>query len=213
MGTSPADRPSVEREALASTFDRLVEIIARLRDPETGCPWDRQQDHHSLRPYVVEEAHELVHAIDGGDPAMIADELGDLLLQVVLHSQIASERGDFSVADVIQTLIAKLERRHPHVFGEASSDLPSVARRWREIKAKEGRYEKAQPALVRAKRLLYALRVQERSGSVDDQAASLSGEEGAGMRLLAELQRTVSAGFDPEIALTRALDRLEDTAP
>jgi len=160
----------------------------------------------------VEEAHELVHAIDQGDPRMIQDELGDVLLQVALHSQIASERGDFSAADVIGTLIAKLKRRHPHVFGEASSDLSSVKRRWREIKTDEGRYEKAQPALVRAKRFLSNL---SEHGQEDLLAAAtseeLSEEQQAGLDLLRGLLSAIRRGMDPEIALTKALDRLEHT--
>ena len=99
------------------------------------------------------------------------------------------------------------------MFGDASNDLPSVARRWREIKAEEGRYEKAQPALVRAKRLLYALTVRGQSPKdLDALAPSLSEEERAGMRLLKEILRATGQGFDPEIVLTRILDRLEEAA-
>lgn len=194
------------------SFSDLVELIARLRDPEDGCPWDRAQDHRSLRPYVLEEAHELIAAIDSEDDALIADELGDVLLQVVLHSQIASERGAFTIEDVIEGLTKKLKRRHPHVFGEASDDLPSISRRWREIKEDEGRTRTEQPILVRAKRLLYLLDVQERANALRDSAASSSDEEKAGLRILAEILKSMKDGFDPEIAILKGVERLERQA-
>jgi len=126
-------------------FSDLLELIARLRDPVDGCSWDRAQDHVSLRPYMLEEAYETIAAIDGGDPAALASELGDVLLQVLLHSQIASEREEFSIDDVIAGLAEKLTRRHPHVFGDASNDLLSVHRRWEEIKSQENRVEATLP--------------------------------------------------------------------
>lgn len=193
-------------------FSDLVDLIARLRDPEEGCPWDRAQDHRSLRPYMLEEAHELIAAIDSEDDALIADELGDVLLQVVLHSQIASERGAFTIADVIKTLAEKLERRHPHVFGEASDDLPSISRRWREIKEDEGRPRTAQPILVRAKRILYSLDIEGKTNALQDTPAASSDEEQAGIRVLAEILRVMRSGFDPEIAILRGVERLEKQA-
>jgi len=193
-------------------FSDLVELIARLRDPEDGCPWDRAQDHRSLRPYVLEEAHELIAAIDSEDDAQIADELGDVLLQVVLHSQIASERGAFMIEDVIEGLTRKLKRRHPHVFGEASDDLPSISRRWREIKEDERRTRTEQPILVRAKRLLYLLDVQERANAIRDSVASSSDEEKVGLRILAEILKSMKDGFDPEIAILKGVERLERQA-
>lgn len=191
------------------SFSDLVELIGRLRDPEDGCPWDRAQDHRSLRPYVLEEAHELIAAIDSGNDESIADELGDVLLQVLLHSQIASERGAFGIEDVIEGLAEKLERRHPHVFGEASDDLPSISRRWLEIKEDEGRSRKAQPILVRAKRLLHSLQVQDKADALRTSAASSSAEEKGGLRILAEVLKAMEDGFDPEIALLKGVERLE----
>ncbi len=193
----------------SESFSDLVDLIARLRDPEGGCPWDRAQDHRSLRPYMLEEAHELIAAIESEDDALIADELGDVLLQVVLHSQIASERGAFTIADVIRTLAAKLERRHPHVFGEASNDLPSIFRRWREIKEGEGRPRTAQPILVRAKRILHALDIQGKADALQDTPSASPDEEGAGIRILAEVLRAMRSGFDPEIAILKGVERLE----
>ena len=112
--TSNGSNPDNKRSQLAE----LLEIMARLRGEE-GCPWDRKQTHESLRPYVVEEAYEVVEAIDGGDNEEIREELGDLLLQIVFHSQIASEAGTFSFDDVARAINEKLVRRHPHVFDEA----------------------------------------------------------------------------------------------
>ena len=105
------------------TFADLVEIMARLRAPG-GCPWDREQSYESLRSYVIEEAYEVVDAIDGQDHRELAEELGDLLLQVVFLAQLGTEDERFTVDDVVQAICAKLIRRHPHVFGDASADDP-----------------------------------------------------------------------------------------
>ena len=99
----------------------LIEIMARLRDPETGCPWDQVQDFASIAPYTIEEAYEVEDAIAQGDPATLMDELGDLLFQVVYHARMAEERGWFSFADVARAISDKMIRRHPHVFGEAEA--------------------------------------------------------------------------------------------
>ncbi len=126
-----ADAPAIA--ALA----RLVDMMARLRAPG-GCPWDREQTHATLRPYVLEEAYEVVDAIDGGDAATLCDELGDLLLQVVFHAELAREAGTFSIADVATAIADKLERRHPHVFGDVTvRGADDVVRNWTRIKAAE----------------------------------------------------------------------------
>ncbi|MDO8963667.1 MAG: nucleoside triphosphate pyrophosphohydrolase [Coriobacteriia bacterium] len=118
-------------------FDELVRIMALLRAPD-GCPWDREQTHMTLRHHLLEEAYETVAAIEGGDDAELVDELGDILLQVVFHAQIASEEGRFTVDDSIAAIIAKLRRRHPHIFGDARADTPDdVIRRWDAIKREE----------------------------------------------------------------------------
>lgn len=113
-------------------LDELIAVVAKLRDPESGCPWDLKQTHASLAPYALEEAHELADAIQHGDNNALMDELGDLLLQVVLHAQIAKERGAFDLGQVIETISAKMQRRHPHVFNPEGP-----ARSWEEIKAEE----------------------------------------------------------------------------
>jgi len=118
-------------------LENLVAIQKRLRDPG-GCPWDREQTHHTLRTYLIEEAYEVLEALESGDDEKFAEELGDLLLQVTFHSQIASEDGRFSISDVIRVVHEKLIRRHPHVFGEAhAKDSAEVLRTWQKIKAQE----------------------------------------------------------------------------
>ncbi len=118
-------------------FDSLLTIIEKLRSPE-GCPWDREQTHQSLKPYAIEEAHEVAEAVDTGNPELLLDELGDLLLQVVLHSQIGREEGTFTIEDVLDNLSAKMIRRHPHVFSDASvSGTGEVLKNWEAIKKGE----------------------------------------------------------------------------
>jgi len=193
----------------SSAFSELLELIARLRDPADGCPWDRAQDHTSLRPYMLEEAYEAIAAIDSGDPKALASELGDVLLQVVLHSQIASESGEFSIDDVIAGLSEKLQRRHPHVFGDASNDLPSIHRRWEEIKADEGAKRPTPPPFVRARKAIIALDKQGPAVAIDRAVHAEGPEETAGVRILQAIAAAWRDGHDPELALQKALDKLE----
>lgn len=144
-------------------FAALVETVARLRGPG-GCPWDRKQTHESLKRYVVEETYEVLEAIDSGESARLEDELGDLLLQVLLHAQIASENGEFDIADVCARIREKLHRRHPHVFADVQvSGVDDVLHNWEQIKRTEKLNEsrksaldgvpKSLPALMRAAKL------------------------------------------------------------
>lgn len=150
---------------MSKSFDELVQLMARLRAPD-GCPWDRKQTHESLKPYLVEEAYELLEAIDHTDITRLREELGDVLLQVLFHAQIGTEKETFSIEDVIHALSQKLVRRHPHVFGTADQhqedlNAEDVKVRWEQIKRNE-REEKGQgssalegvpktlPALLRA---------------------------------------------------------------
>src|SRR5713226_5408906 len=120
-------------------FEKLVSVQARLRAPN-GCPWDREQTHQSLRTYLIEEAYEVVEALESGSDAKFAEEMGDLLLQIVFHSQIAREEGRFTVAEVIREIHDKMIRRHPHVFGKTrAKDSAEVLRNWEQIKAQERR--------------------------------------------------------------------------
>lgn len=118
-------------------FDKLVAVMSRLRAPG-GCPWDREQTHATLRTYLIEEAYEVLDALEGHDDAKFAEELGDLLLQVLFHAQIAREESRFSIADVIREIYEKMIRRHPHVFGEKrAKDAAEVLRNWEIIKQQE----------------------------------------------------------------------------
>jgi MazG family protein len=130
MTDTPRKRPG-------EAFRDLVELISRLRAPG-GCPWDREQTHESLKPMLLEEAYEVIEAIDDGDDQELMGELGDLLLQVVFHSQIAAEQDRFTVAEVIERVASKMVHRHPHVFGQDTAQSSSeVLRNWEAIKAAE----------------------------------------------------------------------------
>jgi len=151
---------------------RLIEIMARLRDPQTGCPWDIEQDFSTIKNFTIEEAYEVADAIERQDFDQLRDELGDLLLQPVYHAQMASERGLFDIGDVIEAVTTKMIRRHPHVFGpDAAEDAAAATSRWDTIKAEERARKAAQrpadappasllddvpqvlPALMRAEKL------------------------------------------------------------
>jgi len=145
-------------------FPELVQIMSRLRAPD-GCPWDREQTHASLRSYLLEEAHEALEAVDAGDDQALCEELGDVLLQIVFHAQIAAEDGRFTIDDVCGAIVDKLVRRHPHVFGDVEvDDAAHVKANWDQIKRGEkgGRADEHSaldgvpahlPALLRAQRL------------------------------------------------------------
>lgn len=154
---APADAVSGEPFAAAAPLrepgsgackyplDPLMDVVLQLRAPH-GCPWDREQTHESLRPYVIEEAFEVAEALDLRDPHKLADELGDLLLQIALHSAIGAERGEFRLADVVEGVTSKMIRRHPHVFGDVTvSGTRDVLRNWEVIKRQE-RAEQGEPA-------------------------------------------------------------------
>ncbi len=142
-------------------LEELIEVVAKLRAPD-GCPWDREQTHNSLRPNMLEEAYEAVDAIDENNMPHLREELGDVLLQVLLHSQIASEHGDFDIDAVAKELKDKLIHRHPHVFGDAKIDnAQDVLKAWDKLKAEEKTerksamdgLSKSQPALVLAQKI------------------------------------------------------------
>ena len=152
-------------DAEKAKYEELRGIVARLRAPD-GCPWDREQTHQSLRPYVIEEAYEVLAALDADDPVALPEELGDLLFQVLLHSQLAEEADEFTMAEVLGGLAEKLVRRHPHVFGDVQIEgSDAVIEQWDRLKKaeREGREEQqstlgsvpgAMPALAYAQTLL-----------------------------------------------------------
>jgi MazG family protein len=130
-------RPSAAADEAGALFARFVELIARLRAPG-GCPWDREQTHETVKPMTIEEAYEVAHAIDEKDDDELLGELGDLLLQVVFHANIAEERGAFRLKQILERVSDKMVRRHPHVFGEdEASTSGEVLRSWEAIKAQE----------------------------------------------------------------------------
>ncbi|HOK42307.1 MAG TPA: nucleoside triphosphate pyrophosphohydrolase [Thermoclostridium caenicola] len=152
------------------TYKDLLDIMAKLRSPG-GCPWDREQDHKSLKRYLIEEAYEVLEAIDEENPAKLCDELGDLLLQVVFHAQIARENGQFDMEDVVHGVSSKMINRHRHVFGEEEAETPEdVIRIWEEIKKEEKGQEtqtkvlKGVPANLPA--LMRSYKVQEKAAQV-----------------------------------------------
>src|ERR1700675_891215 len=171
-------------------FEKLVALQARLRAPN-GCPWDREQTHATLRTYLIEEAYEVLDAMNSGDDAKFANEMGDLLLQVVFHSQIATEEGRFTVADVIREVHEKMVRRHPHVFGEKrAKDAAEVLRNWEQIKAQErqGTRERESSGVVKKE--------EERKSLLDGVPRGLP----ATMEGLQLTRKASRAGFDWESA-------------
>jgi MazG family protein len=134
---------------MPTTFDDLVALMARLRSPE-GCPWDREQTYATLAPMLLEEAYEAFEAVEAaraGRPSELRDELGDLLFQIVFYAQVAAERGEFAVGDVIESIHSKMVRRHPHVFGDVSvRDNEELLRNWEAMKAEEKRAAGKEPA-------------------------------------------------------------------
>ncbi len=192
-------------ERLEAAFGRLVDVMARLRG-EGGCPWDREQTRESLKPYVVEEAYEVLEAIDEGDVAKLREELGDLLLQVVFQAQVAREAGEFTIAEVIQAVVEKLVRRHPHVFGDATaSSAQEVLRRWEAIKRAERQDAGGRPSALDGvprdlPALLRAHRLQEKASRV-----GFDWEDAAGLlrkleEELAEFRAACRNGGGPQAA-------------
>jgi MazG family protein len=151
-------------QSSGALFERLLDIMHRLRGPN-GCPWDREQTPSSLKPYLIEEAYEVLEALESGEASALREELGDLLLQVIFHAELAAERGEFAMGDVVAHLVDKLVRRHPHVFGDATASTPrDVAAQWETIKQREAEAQgrsrslidgvpRALPALLRAQRV------------------------------------------------------------
>jgi tetrapyrrole methylase family protein/MazG family protein len=219
---------------LGQRFVELASVMARLRG-DGGCPWDREQTRESLRPFLIEEAYEALEALESGDPAAIREELGDVLFQVVFHARIAEEGGEFAIGDLLEALVTKMVRRHPHVFadGVVKSSTEALAQ-WEAIKQAEGG-ARAHSALHGIPRRLPALhraqRVQHRASRVGFDWAN-AGEALAKVREeVSELDAALSerdpvaidaelgdllfaavnvarlAGSDPEAALQRAVER------
>src|SRR5688572_19518111 len=200
-----------------SSVDRLVAIMAKLRDPDGGCPWDLEQDFASIAPYTLEEAYEVDDAIRREDMKGLADELGDLLLQVVFHARMAEERGLFRFEDVTARICEKLVRRHPHVFGDAKvATSAEQTESWEAIKAAE-RAEGGAPADPLADvplalpALARAAKLQRRAARAGLAAPDPPGEDldavGLGDRLFELVALANRRGLDPEQALRDANER------
>lgn len=156
--SSSQEQPQLSSQAVAlEALQQLIDVVAQLRSPSGGCPWDLAQTPQTLTPYVIEEAYEVVDAIRSGEKQAIAEELGDLLLQVVLQAQIASEAGDFTLTEVAQGITQKLIRRHPHVFGDVEvQNAEEVRQNWEQIKAVEKGETDAESQLLSRKLSRYA---------------------------------------------------------
>jgi XTP/dITP diphosphohydrolase len=197
-------------------MERLLTTMRRLRGPG-GCPWDREQDHLSLRPYLLEEACEAMDAIASGSSAEMAGELGDVLLQVAFHAVIAEEAGTFGYDDIESSIVAKLVRRHPHVFGDVRADTPAqVLANWQALKAEEGHkpgVPRSLPALMRAQELGKKLGwpegsfqgIEEALKELEDEPSS----EQLGELLLAVVAYARTQGIQAELALREAAARRE----
>jgi len=221
-----------------SSFDDLVEVMKRLHAPG-GCPWDREQTHESLKPYLLEETYEALEAIDSGSDSRLAEELGDVLMQVVFHAEIADREGRFTIDDVVQGIVDKLIRRHPHVFGDVTVDgSEEVLRNWEEIKRSEKRgnkdggsvldgLPKDLPALIKARRIQEKVsrvgfdweRTEEVMLKVDEELAELKEanhaqdmsaiEEELGDLLFAVANLARFVSLCPEDALRRTIDKFQ----
>ncbi len=182
------------QETALNDFYELVDVMKRLRDKD-GCPWDHQQTHESLKPYLIEEAYEVIDSIDGKDDEELREELGDLLLQIVFHAQIAAEEGRFTIDDVAAGIVAKLKRRHPHVFGDTEvKDADEVLKNWEKIKKDEGKHSVLDgiPDVLPA--LLKARRVQEKVGRVGFDWEESGGALQKVQEEIEELQSAVDGG-------------------
>jgi nucleoside triphosphate diphosphatase len=220
----------------ATKIKPLTDIMEKLRTPVTGCPWDLEQDFASIAPYTIEEAYEVADAIERNDLVALKDELGDLLLQVVFHSQMASEQGSFTLQDVIDGICNKMIRRHPHVFADVKADhADAVTANWEAIKAAE-RHSKIEdksaladiaktlPALLRAQKLQKRAartgfdwpdvhgcvdKLQEEIGEVLDADGSAAQFEEVGDMLFAAVNISRHLGIDAEAALKAANMKFE----
>lgn len=188
--------------ALSTQIDRLLAIMARLRDPDAGCEWDRAQDFRTIAPYTIEEAYEVADAIERNDMAELKGELGDLLFQVVFHAQMANEAGHFAFEDVARAISDKMEARHPHIFGDESGTM--TGKRWEDLKAAERAESGSESAMDGVAQALPALlrseKLQKRAARVGFEWHDVKGprekleEELEELEAASEDERLVEAG-------------------
>lgn len=232
----------MDLDEAARRFREFVAIVQALRTPGTGCPWDLEQTHQTLRPYLVEETYEVLDALEAGDDWAFREELGDLLLQVVLHAQLAADRGAFAISEVVGGIAEKMVRRHPHVFGDVPvAGADEVLRNWEQIKADEkagqgtsfqdavARLPSGLPGLHRAQRVIAkAIRAGHPVAAAEELTATArqaldrleagdDGERALGDLLLTVCQLAQRRGLSAEDCLRSSTRRLvaevAETAP
>jgi len=210
-GITAAILDPIELSDVRDAPDGVRGVMDRLRDPIDGCPWDNAQTHESLRPHLLEETYEVLEAIASGDSTELCEELGDLMMQVVLHAKLAEQAGDFTLDDVSEGIRAKLVRRHPHVFGDGTADTPKLVEgAWERLKARErpnresvlDGVPRTLPALARAQSILGRA---ERNGFGRESSKSKE----LGERLLNLVQEARDADLAAEDVLRDALDAFE----
>jgi MazG family protein len=200
-------------------FDALLDVTEKLLGP-TGCEWDQKQTFLTLQPYVLEEAHEVVEAVDADDDGKIVEELGDLLYTIVFYGKLGEKNGRFSMKEILERVKEKLIRRHPHVFGETKVEgVDDIVKNWEKIKAEEKKEAKREsaldgipptlPALPRAQKILK--RIQRSHPSLLSEEKETATEEEIGDQLVKLILRAEHNHIDAESALRRALSRLEAT--
>ena len=212
--------PESNQRPYSPGIEAIFEVVARLRAPG-GCPWDREQTHESLRPYLLEETYELLEAIDSGDDAKMMEELGDLLLQVAMHAEIADQEGRFDAAKVSESVAAKMVARHPHVFGTTSvADADEVLRNWEHQKLHEARKAGKEESVVdrvpvTLPALAWALGLQKRAARVGfdftspKEAADSVVEEVRELAVATDAQETFEEMGDLLFAMVSLARRLE----
>ncbi len=188
-------------------FDELLDMADTLLGPE-GCPWDKKQTYDTLKPYILEEFHELLEAIDLKDPERMREELGDCLYGLVFLGKLAEQNGIFHLQEALRTVLEKMIRRHPHIFGNVKVESEDdIVRNWEEMKKKEGKTNPIEgippglPALARAQKVIMKLRRAKKAASIP---SSLKSEENLGEKLFDLVAQAETSGFDAESALRRA---------
>ncbi len=200
-------------------FDSLLHVAEKLLGPN-GCPWDQTQTFLSLQPYVLEEAHEVIEAVDADDDHRMIEELGDLLYTVIFYGKLGEKSGRFSMEEILKTIKEKLIRRHPHVFGEIKvANADEVVKNWEKIKAEEKKKAKPDslldgipptlPALVKAQKIVK--RIQRSSSTLVSKHKKKVSEDEIGSQLLDCIAMAESSGIDAESALRRSVAKLEDS--
>ena len=225
-----AEATDKDSEQLSSSFNHLIETVRRLRDPG-GCPWDAEQTHESLRENLLEEAYEVLDAIESQDAASLEEELGDLLIQIAFHADIAARKGEFDADSICEKVAQKLIRRHPHVYGDATQlkSGEDVIDRWEQIKRAEAggnrslvaSVPKALPALAQAAilqrrvkrahlQLNHRFDLREAFNVASDSVSSDEAERIAGDFLVSTVDAILQMGVDPETALRNANTRMRE---